>query len=223
MAGALVVYGFCEQMQISGAIATLSFGVTLGNLPRGVVLRLDRGSDAAPIKVKLREVKRVERAVYAESVFLLKAAFFFYLGMTVRPSAFFSMLGVIAFVLALVPFVPRYPSVRLFLGPAATSRRDALLATVLVPRGLAAAVLAQIPVRLFTETHPLHDAAQDLSEVVAMMVFFSIAIVSLMVFLAERGALSAVGQIAFGSYANGADPQTGSPEPEPQTDHMPGS
>jgi NhaP-type Na+/H+ or K+/H+ antiporter len=223
MAGALVVYGFSEQMQISGAIATLAFGVTLGNLPRGIVLRLDRGAEAAPIKVKLREVKGVERAVYAESVFLLKAAFFFYLGMTVRPSAFFSMLGVIAFILALVPFVPRYPSVRLFLGPGSTSRRDALLATVLVPRGLAAAVLAQVPVRLFTGAHPLHDAAQDLSEVVAMMVFFSIAIVSLMVFLAERGALSAVGQFAFGSYANGADPGPGSPEPEPQTDHMPGS
>ena len=61
MAGALVVYGFCEQMQISGAIATLCFGIALGNLPRGVVLEVDRGAEAAPIKLKLREVKRAAR------------------------------------------------------------------------------------------------------------------------------------------------------------------
>ncbi len=223
MAGALVVYGFCEQMQISGAIATLCFGIALGNLPRGVVLEVDRGAEAAPIKLKLREVKRVERAVYAESVFLLKAAFFFYLGMTVRPAAFFSLLGLIAFILAVVPFVPRFPSVRLLLGPAIANRRDALLATVLVPRGLAAAVLAQIPVRMFGEGHPLQASAADLAEVVAMMVFFSIAIVSLMVFLVERGALSAVGQVAFSSYASAEDPGAEIPAPEEQTSRTPDS
>jgi NhaP-type Na+/H+ or K+/H+ antiporter len=266
MAGALVVYGFCEQMGVSGAIATLTFGVTLGNLPRGVVLRVDRGAEAAPIKVKLREVKRVERAVYAEVVFLLKAAFFFYLGMKVDPSNFFSMAGVIAFILALVPFFPRYPSVRLLLGPSGASRRDALLATVLVPRGLAAAVLAQVPVQLFKKmveslnpeaVQGLKEVAraggaefsierycsvavgdvvatlptgcdqflvaERLGDVVAMMVFFSIAIVSLMVFLVERGALAAVGQFAFGAYTNVVDPQPDSPEPAPQTSHTPGS
>lgn len=223
LAGALVVYGFCEQMQISGAIATLCFGIALGNLPRGLTLQLDRGAEAEPIKLKLREVKGVERAVYAESVFLLKAAFFFYLGMTVQPAAFFSMLGVIAFVLAVVPFVPRFPSVRLLLGPGVADRRDALLATVLVPRGLAAAVLAQIPVRMFTDGHPLQAAAADLAEVVAMMVFFSIAIVSIMVFLVERGALSAVGDLAFSSYASGKDPAEDIPAPEAQTSHTPDS
>ena len=223
LAGALVVYGFCEQMQVSGAIATLSFGIALGNLPRGVVLELDRGGDAAPIKVKLRQVKRVERAVYAECVFLLKAAFFFYLGMTVRPAAFFSMLGLIAFILAVVPFVPRFPSVLLLLKPALADRRDALLATVLVPRGLAAAVLAQIPVRMFTDGHPLQAAAADLAEVVAMMVFFSIAIVSLMVFLVERGALQAVGRVAFSAFATGEDPAADSPAPAEQTSPTPDS
>ncbi len=223
LAAALVVYGFCEQLGISGAIATLCFGITLGNLPRGVVLRVDRGAEAAPIKLKLREVKRVERAVYAESVFLLKAAFFFYLGMTVRPSAFLGILGAIAFLLALVPFLPRYPSVLLFLRPEAASRREALLATILVPRGLAAAVLAQVPVRLFTEGHPLQAQAANLAEMVAMMVFFSIALVSLMVFLAERGALSAVGKLAFGPYATDAGPTPGSPEPGSQTSHTPDS
>ncbi|MBJ94041.1 MAG: hypothetical protein CMP23_06125 [Rickettsiales bacterium] len=216
MAGALVVYGFCEQMQVSGAIATLAFGIALGNLPRGVVLEVDRGAEAAPIKLKLREVKRVERAVYAESVFLLKAAFFFYLGMTVRPEAFFSMSGLIAFVLALVPFLPRFPIVRLLLGPAVANRRDALLATVLVPRGLAAAVLAQIPVRMFSHGHPLQGVAVELAEVVAMMVFFSIAIVSLMVFLVERGGLAAVGQLGYAAYHDPADledPAADSPAP----------
>ena len=276
VAGALVVYGFCEQMGVSGAIATLTFGITLGNLPRGVVLRVDRGADAAPIKLKLREVKRVERAVYAEVVFLLKAAFFFYLGMKVDPGNFLSMAGVVAIILALVPFFPRYPSVRLLLGPKGSSRRDALLATVLVPRGLAAAVLAQVPVQLFkkmveslnsAKVNELKEAAaaggadfsvkgycdaanevflkaentvgllseplppgcekflqaDGLADVVAMMVFFSIAIVSLMVFLVERGALAAVGQFAFGAYATGEDPQAGSPEPEAQTSHTPDS
>ncbi|HCP46678.1 MAG TPA: hypothetical protein DIU15_11580 [Deltaproteobacteria bacterium] len=227
MAGALVVYGFCEQMEVSGAIATLSFGIALGNLPRGVMMRVDRGADEAPIKLKLREVKRVERAVYAESVFLLKAAFFFYLGMTVDPRQFFSLFGLIAFLLALVPFVPRYPSVRMLLSPATTSRRDALLATVLVPRGLAAAVLAQVPVQLLGkelakgETEALLAmklAADNLADVVAMMVFFSIAIVSLMVFLVERGTLASLGDRAFRPYSADANPQPTSQDTAPPTD-----
>jgi len=232
MAGALVVYGFCEQMEVSGAIATLSFGIVLGNLPRGVVLQVDRGAEEAPIKLKLREVRRVERAVYAESVFLLKAAFFFYLGMTVDPAQFFSLFGLIALLLALVPFLPRYPSVRMFLSPDNTSRRDALLATVLVPRGLAAAVLAQVPVQLLGKELAKGEseallamklAAENLADVVAMMVFFSIAIVSLMVFLVERGTLTALGDVAFGPYATGAGAPSASEETELPTPHSTGS
>jgi len=195
LAGAMVVYGLGEELGVSGAIATLAFGIVLGNKPRNLVINIEREGDDHPVRLGLRDVGGVEKRIYAEAVFLLKAAFFFYLGMQVAPGDLFSRGGAIALVLAWVPFLPRYPVVRLFLNPETTTRREGLLSSVLVPRGLAAAVLAMIPVQM-----GLPGGAQ-LASVVAMTVFLSIASVSLMVLLVERGRLDRVGQLAFGSFA----------------------
>jgi len=208
LAGAMVVYGLSERLEISGAIATLCFGIALGNLPRGVVLTIDRAGTSDPLKLGLREVGAQEKRVYAETVFLLKAAFFFYLGMQVAPAALFSKQGFFALVLALVPFFPRYPVVRLFFSAEETSRREALLASVLVPRGLAAAVLAMIPVNLGLQ------GGEALASLVAMTVFWSIASVSVMVLLVERGKLDSVGALAFGSFSHPEQPDGNVPSAE---------
>lgn len=204
LAFAMVIYGVAELLGVSGAIAALVFGVTLGNLPAKTILRVGRADDDGSERIiRLREVSGVEKQVYAETVFLLKAFFFFYLGLTVRPMDFFSVLGLAALLLALAPFIPRWLTVCLFLNRKTTTRREALIAWALVPRGLAAAVLAQIPVRLGI------PGGEVLATTVAMMVFLSILAVAVIVFLTERGALDAFSARAFALFP----PQLGDGEP----------
>ena len=198
LAFAMVVYGFSEVLAISGAIAALVFGITMANLPRGMSLSLGKADEGEeePITLSVHEVTGKERQVYAGSVFLLKSFFFFYLGTKLQTDQFIGMLGLAALVLALVPLIPRYPVVRLLLS-SETTRREALLSSVLVPRGLAAAVLATIPVTLGL------PHGEDIASIAAMMVFFSIAIISVLVALVERGVLNGVGAMAFAPFAPG--------------------
>jgi cell volume regulation protein A len=188
LAFALVIYGVAEIMGISGGIAVLAFGIALGNLPEGISLSL------AGETIVLKQVTTTERAVYKEVVFLLKAFFFFYLGLTVRPGDFVTFLGVTALVLALLPFIARYPAVRLVLNRRTVDRREAVLAWALVPRGLAAAVLAQIPVQFELV------GSTELAKVVAMMVFLSITVVAIFVARIEQGKLDRMSAIFFGSF-----------------------
>ena len=95
-----------------------------------------------------------------------------------------------ALVLALVPFIPRFP-VLFILDRKTTPRRDALIAWSLVPRGLAAAVLAQYAVGKGV------PHAEGLAQVVNLMVFLSITAVAVSVFLIERGKLDSLGQVAL--------------------------
>ena len=188
LAFALVLYGLAEKMGISGAITALTFGITLNNLPTGIRLRL-QVSDT-PITLDVTEMTGQERKLYEEVVFLLKAFFFFYLGLTVQPGDFLSGNAMLALVLALVPFIPRFP-VLFILDRKTTPRRDAMIAWALVPRGLAAAVLAQYAVGKAV------PHAETLAQIVNLMVFLSITAVALSVFLIERGKLAGLGQMAL--------------------------
>jgi len=188
LAFALVIYGAGELMEISGAIIALSFGIAVNNARKGQVIL--PGMEA----FELKEMGGFERHVYAEVVFLLKAFFFFYLGLTVEPAAFLSVAGICALVLALVPFIPRWPAVWLLFNQESTTRREALIAWALVPRGLAAAVLAQYAAGLGLEHGEL------LSKTVTMMVFLSITAVAIAILLVERGVLNPLGAIAFRSF-----------------------
>ncbi len=191
LAFALVIYGFAETLGLSGAIAALAFGITLGNLPDSASLRVGKRSDGTERNIRIRNVNRTERKLYAQVVFLLKSFFFFYLGLNVTLDAFATGLGVAALVLALVPFIPRIPAVLLFMSSKTTNRREALLSWALVPRGLAAAVLAQLPIQAGLEHAPA------LASTVAMMVFISILLVAIFVFLIERGILDSFGRVVL--------------------------
>ena len=200
LAAAMVIYGASEQLGVSGAIATLCFGITMGNMPQGLRFRVEREGSEKPVKVALRDVTGVEKRVYSETVFLLKACFFFYLGMTVEPANFLSVHGLAALILAITPFFPRFPVAWICLSGKKTLRKEAMLATCLVPRGLAAAVLAQLPLSLGVDPATgdlLIPGADVLASVVTMTVFLSIIAVSVAVFLVEKGYLDLLGAAAF--------------------------
>ena len=222
LAFALVVYGSAEVLGISGAIAALALGVTLGNLPKAdgptePDLSPDSGdtadNDAPPAPQRSRRFAMVtgpEMKLYAEVVFLLKASFFFYLGLNVRPEAFVSALGAAGAVMAVATFIPRYPAVVFFISRKMATRREALTAWALGPRGLAAAVLAQIPVQLGL------PGATELAEVVALMVFLSITLVAFLVFFIERGWMDPFGGFLFAMYPDTSTAADAQPPSEAQ-------
>ncbi|WP_373047813.1 cation:proton antiporter [Vulgatibacter sp.] len=135
-AAVFLVYALAEALGTFGAIACLAFGVVLGNAPA-----VAKGSSAAAGL----ELAPGERLFLAEVAFLLKVFFFVYLGASLQLGAWQPWIYG-ALVTAAI-FASRPLVVRLGLPRAVTPRRDARVASVLAPRGLAAAVLASVPVQ----------------------------------------------------------------------------
>lgn len=138
LAGAFVLYGFAEILGFAGAIAVLAFGITLTNHQH---LRLAR---LLGRKRSLSGVKPSESEFYREIVFLLKTFFFVYLGINERiddPAR----LAVVA-LLTLLLYLARLVVVPYLLAPT-TTRREATIVAVMLPKGLAAAVLAGLPLQ----------------------------------------------------------------------------
>lgn len=145
----MLMFSFTGLIGGSGAIAVLCFGVALTNAPP-FLLRMGWwpvDPDATWRFVRLEdneEEKRLE-STHAEISFLTRTFFFVYLGVVARivVSGPFYVIMVIAFMGAI--FLARFGSLRLFelVFPRQEEYRDVYL--TLIPRGLAAAVLAGMP------------------------------------------------------------------------------
>jgi potassium/hydrogen antiporter len=135
----LLVYGFAELLGYSGAIAALAFGITLGNIRDLPLKVLERFASFKPVTVS-----DFEKQVYAEVVFIAKAFFFLYIGLQIKGSGP-ALWGAAALAVLLV-YAARVPVVRASFD-AGTTREDASVAAVMAPKGLAAAVLASVPLQ----------------------------------------------------------------------------
>ena len=132
-----VVYGLAEVLGFSGAIAVLAFGITLANSQW-----LERW---APFRDQKPEgVTGPEKAFFAEMVFLLKTFFFVYLGISIQFHSI-AHTAMVATVLLAV-FLLRLLISRWTLGE--WELRDRQVASFMIPKGLAAAVLAGMPLQL---------------------------------------------------------------------------
>jgi cell volume regulation protein A len=170
----LVVYGVSESLGFSGAISALAFGVILGNIKDLVSSGpLGRIASFRPVAVS-----EVERAVFAEIVFLMKAFFFVYIGLHIRLGD--PRLLLIAVLVSVAIYIARIPVIRLAFDRT-VSRDDAALAAVLAPKGLAAAVLAAVPSRF---GFPNGASIESLTY---GAVFMTIVITSTLVFLLRGG------------------------------------
>lgn len=134
---ALLLYGLGELLGFSGAITVLAFGVALANHEP---LRLTRVSW---IHARRSKITEAERAFHQELVFVLKTFFFVYLGLSIRME---SSLLLIAVAGVGVVYLLRLAISRLTL-PRVVNWRDAAITSVMIPKGLAAAVLAGLPVQ----------------------------------------------------------------------------
>lgn len=172
-----VVFGITELLGFSGAIAALTFGFVLGNTESLQTMLHRLGLD-----VQTGHLLETERAFFAELVFVVKTFFFVYIGISMRV-ADLELLGAgLAAVGATM--LLRVLVVRVSLGRR-TPTRDAAIATVMIPKGLAAAVLASLVVEVGM---PQGDVVRDVSYA---MILFSIAATAVMAFLVENDRMMA--------------------------------
>ena len=135
LAGAFVLYGAAELLGFAGAIAVMAFGITLTNHQH---FGLSRFISSRP----LTGVTPTESDFYSEIVFLLKTFFFVYLGISMRVDD--PAILAIAVALTVVAYLGRFLIAARFAPPGAT-RNEATVIAIMIPKGLAAAVLAGLP------------------------------------------------------------------------------
>lgn len=180
-----VVFGIAELLGFSGYIAALAFGVTLGNISSFKPSPWERYLPHEPITFN-----HTEKVFFSEVAFLLKTFFFVYVGLTIQlTDPWIVSLG---FLLTLLIFLLRIPVVRVSVHKS-TPIPDAALMAVMTPKGLAAVVLASIPLQHGIEGGEL---IQNVSYAVVM---FSIIMTSVLIFLLEKTGLTKVyGRVFIG-------------------------
>lgn len=191
-----VLYGVVELLGYSGAIMALAFGFALGNTELFHIPLLKKYVPGEPIALN-----ETEKVFFAEVVFLIKTFFFVYVGLSIKLDDFWSVYY--GFLLALSIFLLRIPVVRVSVQK--TIRRvDAGLIAVMVPKGLAPAVLASIPLQRGIE------GGEFIQNTTYAVVLFSIILNSLLIFLVEKTPFSTIYAAFFRSYAD-APPQEEAP------------
>lgn len=132
IAFAFVLYGVSDLLGLSGAITTLAFGIAIANAPAKIRTQ------------QLTSLTLVEKAFFQEMVFLLKTFFFLYLGISIKITSLWPVLAGMLAVLVIYMgrlWITKY-TVSNKLEPLESS-----YVTALIPKGLAAAVLAGIPLQ----------------------------------------------------------------------------
>ncbi|MBO4307674.1 MAG: cation:proton antiporter [Bacteroidales bacterium] len=176
-----VVYGITEALGFSGAIAALAFGVVLGNASYFELSFIKKIQGKRRRQMQSLEDK--EKAFFKEIVFILKTFFFIYIGISIPFTDTIALLYGLIIVAAL--FVARFILVAIV--GRKNTKTDRLIVSVMIPKGLASAVLAAIP-RQINETagYDVIPNAERMECIVYSIIFFSIVVCSLLVLLMRR-------------------------------------
>ncbi|MBM3403856.1 MAG: sodium:proton exchanger [Bacteroidetes bacterium] len=167
-----ILFGVAEILGFSGAIASLAFGFTLSNTETKGFRFLQKYIRKEPISLS-----PTEKAIFSEVVFLLKTFFFIYIGMSMQFKDMWLLF--IGLVMTLAIFFMRPFFVRL-LASRQQTQRDLTIESVLIPKGLAAAVLATVPLQAGIA------GGETIQNITYSVVLISIVVASILVLLIER-------------------------------------
>ncbi len=134
LAALLVVYVVVESASGSGAIAALFFGLVLGNgstITKMLKIRKRIGADP------------LLRSFHTEVSFFIRSFFFVFLGLIVLINPTYIVFGL---VISLVLILTRLVVVQIGALGMGVTKAEKNLMRIMLPKGLAAAVLAQLPV-----------------------------------------------------------------------------
>ncbi|GAG26505.1 unnamed protein product, partial [marine sediment metagenome] len=167
----LIVFGIVEFMNASGAIAALSFGIVLGNSRKILSVA---GKEASSRIV----ISDDESFFYSQISFFLKVFLFVYMGILLNLSTYSFILMGLAISIAL--FLIRPLAVETVIRNA-FNPKDKGIMQALIPKGVAAAVLATMPI-----AYKIPNANAFFNVIVSVIVF-TILISTILVFLLEKG------------------------------------
>jgi NhaP-type Na+/H+ or K+/H+ antiporter len=189
-----ILYGFIEMIGFSGAVAALVFGITLGNLTyfKGIF------SPHYELNVKQIELTDTEKSFLGEIVFLLRTFFFIYIGLSITFDS--PQIFTLGLLVTLLLYMIRIPAVW-FSIPKSTPAWDVSVMAVMIPKGLATAVLASMP---FQQGYP---EGMFIQEATYAIILFSILINSVLIILIDKTAFSRMYRKLFARF--GKDSPTG--------------
>lgn len=167
-----VIYGVTNFLGWSGAIAAMVFGITMANIDtikNRVLLRIMGGQG--------HKLNKTEMVFFGELVFLLKTLFFVYIGISIEFSDWKTLL--VGLIITFVLFFGRILVARFF-SPKTATPFDKTVIAMMIPKGLAAAVLASMPLELGLA------GGEFIKNVTYATILFSIMWVSLMILLVDK-------------------------------------
>jgi cell volume regulation protein A len=186
LAAVFIVFGVAELLGYGGAVSAIAFGITLGNITifRKPLDRLFKKS----FFTKPAGINEKEKGFFSELVFLLKTLFFIYVGISLHLASFWVVaVGIIITVLILLI---RYLLVRLIIKNNIPSK-DMGTISVMIPRGLASAVLAALPFQRGMEGG---DVIQNVAYAV---ILFTIILTTLLIPVMEKTSNNSVFRKCF--------------------------
>ncbi|MCX7193003.1 MAG: cation:proton antiporter [Proteobacteria bacterium] len=169
LAYVFIVYGATEGLGFSGAIAALALGFTLTNFEEFKLHRIPS------IDRNIVPLNDIDLAFYSEAVFLLRTYFFIYLGISIHFSDLHLALAAAAIVLLI--YLMRIVLTRMAFRDPEYSLRDTAITSMMVPKGLAAAVLAALPLQYGV------TGGEIIRDTTYMVVLISITLTALLVMI----------------------------------------
>lgn len=170
----LLIYAFAEFINSNGAIACLALGLFLGNSTKVFKLMKDD---------KYTSIKKNEKFFFSEISFVVKSLFFVYLGLLLQFET--ALPYIIGTVIVIGLFLVR-PLATITVRGNKTTKEQAIMDS-LVPKGLAAAVLAQLP------TQAGIPGTENFSAIAFSIILISILFSTILIFLSERGLFKGFG------------------------------
>ncbi|NMB78048.1 MAG: hypothetical protein GYA23_03005, partial [Methanomicrobiales archaeon] len=191
-----IVFGFVSLLGFSGAIAALALGLTLGNLNS---FKAEKILPFLGENVTQVELTPIEMEFFSQLVSLLKTFFFIFIGISIHFThiEIFYMAAAITAAMYLARVIIVWLTI-----PRSIPKSDASVIAIMEPKGLAAAVLASLPLEAGI------PVGQGIQDIVYLVIFLSILACSVLVFLLERTAFSRIYQKLFWSFGK-TDPNAG--------------
>ncbi|KAF5085737.1 K(+)/H(+) antiporter NhaP2 [anaerobic digester metagenome] len=171
-----VLFGISEALGYSGAISALAFGITLSNIEVFNFNFLKKYITSGPIGLN-----QTEKIFFSEIVFLLKTFFFIYIGLSIQFDNYWAL--ILGLFVTIIVYLLRIPVVKFSIKNRA-STMDLTMMSVMVPKGLAAAVLASLPYQQGIEGGEL------IRDITYAVILFSIVFTSVLVPVLEKSSVA---------------------------------
>ena len=173
-----VLYGIAEGLAYSGPIAALAFGIVLGNIDYFEFSFIKKMHSH-----RMTALEPNEKSFFKELVFVFKTFFFVYIGVCMPFNNGTAL--VYGLIITVALFIVRF--ILLAIVGRNNEPNDRLVVSMMIPKGLASAVLASMPEQLNnTMGYVVIPHATMLKYITYSIIFFSIIITSLLVLLTRR-------------------------------------